>query len=106
MQAVLGRRFGDRAPELAQRQWRLFQAGAFVQQEDWLKADCVLATYNRLRAAYAATVAWQETCQRWLSYTEAVHSGRLPASWWFPSAEIPIVLDRLARHPLSLWERL
>jgi len=98
MQAVLERRFGDRAPELAQRQWRLFQAGAFAQQENWLKEDCVLATYDRLCADYSATVAWQETCQRWLSYAEAVHSGRLPASWWFPSAEIPIVLDRLARQ--------
>src|SRR6185436_18331661 len=37
MQAVLRRRFGARAPELAQRQWALFQSGAFAQQEDWLK---------------------------------------------------------------------
>jgi hypothetical protein len=35
MQTVLRRRFGDRAPELAQRQWVLFQNGAFAQQEDW-----------------------------------------------------------------------
>jgi hypothetical protein len=98
MQAVLRRRFGDQAPELAQRQWLLFQAGAFAQQEDGLKEDCVLATYDRLRADYPAAVAWQETCQRWLSYAEAVHSGRLPASWWFPAAEIPRVLDRLARQ--------
>jgi hypothetical protein len=97
MQAVLRRRFGDRAPEMAQRQWLLFQAGAFAQQEDWLKADCVLATYDRLCTEYPATGAWQETCRRWLSYAEAVHSGRLPASWWFPATEIPLVLDRLAR---------
>jgi len=51
MQAVLQWRFGDRAPALAQRQWRLFHAGAFAQQEDWLKEDCVRATYDRLRVA-------------------------------------------------------
>ncbi len=94
MQAVLGRRFGDRAPELAQRQWLLFHAGAFAQQEDWLKESCVLATYDRLRADYPVAVAWRKTCQRWLSYGQAVHSGRLSASWWFPAAEIPCVLDR------------
>lgn len=98
MQAVLQRRFGDRAPALAQRQWRLFHAGAFAQQEDGLKEDCVLATYDRLCADYPATAAWHETCQRWLSYTAAVHSGQLPASWWFPAAEIPLVLDCLARR--------
>jgi hypothetical protein len=94
MQAVLGRRFGDRAPELAQRQWLLFHAGAFAQQEDWLKESCVLATYDRLRADYPVAVAWRKTCQRWLSYGQAVHSERLSASWWFPAAEIPCVLDR------------
>ena len=99
MQAVLQWRFGDRAPELAQRQWLLFHAGAFARQEDWLKEDCVLATYDRLRADYPATGAWHETCQRWLSYAEAVRSGQLPASWWFPAAEVPMVLDRLALHP-------
>jgi len=98
MQAVLQRRFGDRALALAQQQWRLFHTGAFAQQEDGLKEDCVLATYDRLRADYPATEAWHETCQRWLSYTEAVYSGRLPASWWFPAAEIPLVLDRLAHQ--------
>ena len=98
IQAVLQRRFGDRAAELAQRQWLLFHAGAFAQQEDWLKEDCVLATYDRRRADSPATEAWHETCQRWLSYAEAVHSGRLPASWWFPAAEIPLVLERLASH--------
>src|SRR5262249_32740881 len=96
MQAVLRRRFGDRAAELAQQQWALFQAGAFAQQEDWLKDDCVLATYDRLRADYPAALAWQETCQHWLSYAEAVYNGQLPASWWFPAAEIPSVLDCLA----------
>ena len=98
LQAVLRRRFGDHAPALAQRQWLLFHAGAFAQQEDWLKEDCVLATYDRLRADHAATVAWHETCQRWLSYTDAVHRGQLPASWWFPAAEIPLLLDRLGRR--------
>src|SRR5262249_53484463 len=34
MQAVLQRRFGDRAAKLAQQQWTLFQAGVFAQQED------------------------------------------------------------------------
>ncbi len=94
MQAVLGRRFGDRAPELAQQQWLLFHAGAFARQEDWLKEDCVLATYDRLRADDPVAVAWRKTCQHWLSYAQAVHSGRLPASWWFPAAEIPSVLER------------
>ena len=96
MQAVLQRRFGDRAPALAQRQWQLFHAGAFAQQEDWLKEDCVLGTYDRLRANHSATEAWHQTCQRWLSYAAAVHSGWLPASWWLPAAEIPALLDRLA----------
>src|SRR5215470_16904927 len=84
LQAVLRRRFGDRAPELAQRQWALFQSGAFAQQEDWLKADCLLATYDRWCTDYPAALAWQKTCQHWLEYAETVHAGRLPASWWFP----------------------
>jgi hypothetical protein len=96
MQAVLGRRFGDRAPELAQRQWALLQSGAFAQQEDWLKEDCLLATYDRWCTDYPADLAWRKTCQYWLDYAEAVQAGRLPASWWFPAAEIPTVLDRLA----------
>jgi hypothetical protein len=98
MQTVLRRRFGDRAPELAQRQWVLFQSGAFAQQEDWLKADCLLATYDRWCTDYPAELAWQKTCQRWRDYADAVQAGRLPASWWFPAAEIPTVLDRLAPH--------
>jgi len=105
MQAVLRRRFGDRAPELAQRQWVWFQAGAFAQQEDWLQEDCIRATYDRLCVDSPAAFAWPETCQRWLAYAAAVQSGRLPASWWFPATEVPTVLDRLALHPLSHWER-
>jgi hypothetical protein len=110
MQTVLRRRFGDRAPGLAQQQWLLFQAGAFAQQEDWLKDDCVLATYDRLCADYPAALAWQETCQRWLSYTAAVQSRQLPVSWWFPATEVPTVLDRLTRQraaaaPLPLGAR-
>jgi hypothetical protein len=96
MQAVLRRRFGERAPELAQRQWALFQRGAFAQQEDWLKEDCLLATYDRWCADFPAALAWQRTRQDWLAYAEAIQAGRLPASWWFPAADIPIVLDRLA----------
>jgi hypothetical protein len=96
MQAVLRRRFGDRAPALAQQQWALFQSGAFAQQEDWLKEDCLLATYDRWCTDYPAGLAWQKTCQHWLDYAEAVQAGQLPASWWFPAAEIPTVLDRLA----------
>jgi hypothetical protein len=96
MQAVLRRRFGDRAPELVQRQWALFQSGAFAQQEDWLKEDCLLATYDRWCTDYPAGLAWQKTCQHWLDYAEAVQAGQLPASWWFPAAEIPTILDRLA----------
>ena len=96
MQAVLRRRFGDRAPELAQRQWALFQSGAFARQEDWLKEDCLLATYDRWCADYPAARAWQETRQHWLAYAEAVQAGQLRASWWFPATEIPMVLDRLA----------
>ena len=96
MQAVLRRRFGERAPALARRQWVLFQSGAFAQQEDWLKEDCLLATYDRWCTDYPAGLAWQKTCQYWLDYAETVQAGRLPASWWFPATEIPTVLDRLA----------
>ena len=96
LQTVLRRRFGARAPEQAQRQWTLFQNGAFAQQEDWLKEDCLLATYDRWRADFPAPRAWQKTRQDWLAYAEAVQAGQLPASWWFPAADIPIVLERLA----------
>lgn len=98
MQTVLRRRFGDQATRLAHQQWGLLQQGAFAQQEDWLQEDCMLATYDRLRAESLATPAWQETCQRWRAYANAVQAGHLPPSWWFPAAAIPLVLDRLARQ--------
>jgi hypothetical protein len=98
MQAVLRRRFGDQAGPLARRQWVLFQQGAFAQQEDWLKEDCVLATYDRLRADYPAPLAWHETHQCWIAYAHAVQAGHLPPSWWFPAADIPVVLDRLTQQ--------
>jgi hypothetical protein len=95
MQSVLRRRFGERAPAMAAKQWDLFQAGKFAQQEDWLKEDCLLGTYARFRADETAVHAWQATCQYWLMYAEAVQAGRLPASWWFPASEIPPLLDQL-----------
>ncbi|HEY7492910.1 MAG TPA: hypothetical protein VIH59_17580 [Candidatus Tectomicrobia bacterium] len=101
MQAVLQRRFGDQARPLARQQWRLFQQGAFAQQEDWLKEDCVLATYDRLRADYPVSLAWYETRQRWTAYANAVQAGHLPPSWWFPAADIPLVLDRLVTQHVS-----
>jgi len=96
MHAVLQRRFGPRAASLAQQQWELLQQGVLARQEDWLKEDCILATYDRLRAEYPAAQAWQETCQYWSQYARAVQSGSLPPSWWFPTAEIPHLLQRLA----------
>jgi hypothetical protein len=96
MQGVLRRRFGERALERAQQQWTLFQSGAFAQQEDWLKEDCLLATYDRWCADFPAALAWQKTRQDWLAYAEAIQAGRLPGSWWFPAADIPSVLARLA----------
>ncbi len=98
MQAVLQRRFRDRAHHLAQHQWTLFQQGAFARQEDDLKDDYVLATYDHLHAELAAAPAWRETCRRWMAYAEAVESGAVAPSWWFPASDIPQVLDRLARH--------
>ena len=95
MQGVLRRRFGEQARERAQQQWTLFQSGAFAQQEDWLKEDCLLATYDRWCADFPATLAWQQTRQDWLAYAEAIQAGRLPASWWFPAADIPSLLARL-----------
>ncbi|MBM3224820.1 MAG: hypothetical protein FJZ47_13585 [Candidatus Tectomicrobia bacterium] len=97
MQAVLQRRFGARAPALAQRQWRIFQQGGFAQQEDWLRDDCLRGTYESLCAAVPASDAWQETSRRWQAYITAVQSGRLPACWWFPPAEIITRLEQL-RH--------
>jgi hypothetical protein len=99
MQATLQRRFGERARPLAEQQWRLFQQGAFARQEDHLRDDYVLATYDHLRANLAAEPAWRETRQRWLAYAEATQSGAAAPSWWFPAAEIPQVLERLRRHP-------
>ncbi len=98
MQAVLQRRFGARAPQLARRQWQLFRQGAFARQEDWLKEDCILATYDRMRAVLPAAVAWRQTCEHWQAYAAAVQAGRLPPSWWFPAAEIPMVLARVGRQ--------
>jgi hypothetical protein len=103
MQAVLQRRFGADAATLARQQWELFQQGAFAQQEDWLKEDCILATYDRLRADHPAPHAWQHTCDIWTAYAQAVQQGRLPASWWFAAAEIPPRLRQLsAPHSFSL----
>jgi len=100
MQAVLQRRFGHQALQVARQQWSLFCQDAFAQQEDWLKADCILATYDHLRDGHAAQTAWQETQQRWMAYTHAVETGALPPSWWFPAAEIPRMLDQLtAQYP-------
>jgi hypothetical protein len=96
MQAVLQRRFGQRAARLAQQQWCLFQDGIFARQEDWLKEDCILATYNFLRTATPPIAAWQTTRQYWLAYADAVQASIHPPSWWFPAVEIPAVLERLA----------
>ena len=98
MQRVLGRRFGDRAPAMARRQWEHFRAGAFARQEDWLKADCVLGTFDRWRASKAAHAAWGETKGRWLAYAEAVQAGRTEPSWWFAASEIPGLLERLGQQ--------
>jgi hypothetical protein len=98
MQAILQRRFRDRAHRLAQHQWTLFEQGIFARQEDHLKEDYVLATYDHLHAELAVEPAWRETCQRWTAYAEAVQSGAFAPSWWFPAPDIPQVLDRLTRH--------
>jgi hypothetical protein len=98
MHAVLQRRFGAGAATLARQQWDLFQQGAFARQEDWLKEDCILATYDHLRRQYPACLAWQRTEAVWTAYARAVHQGRLPASWWFPAAEIPVFVCQIARQ--------
>jgi hypothetical protein len=98
MQAVLQRRFGPRAGALAQQQWSLFQAGAFARQEDGLKQDVILATYDYLRHTQRPEPAWQTTCQYWTAYAKAVEAQRLPPSWWFPAAEVSLVLAHLAAH--------
>jgi hypothetical protein len=102
MQAVLQRRFGHQALARARQQWSLFRQGAFAQQEDGLKADCMLATYDRLRDGRSAATAWRETWQRWMAYAHAVETGALPPSWWFPADEIPLLLNQLtAQYPPS-----
>jgi hypothetical protein len=101
MQAVLQRRFGPQALQLARQQWSLFRQGALAQQEDWLKADCILATYDRLRDGHAAETAWRETQHRWMAYATAVETGALSPSWWFPAAEIPRLLKQLTTSPLT-----
>jgi hypothetical protein len=98
MQRVLERRFGGRAAAMARQQWELFRAGVFAQQEDGLKEDCVLGTFDRWRADCPADAAWRETKRRWLAYAEAVRAGRMAPSWWFPAAEIPGLLERLGRR--------
>jgi hypothetical protein len=100
MQRVLLRRFGDRAPAMARRQWEYFRSGAFVRQEDWLKQDCVFGTFDRWRASYPADAAWRETKGQWLAYAAAVQAGRMEPSWWFPAAEIPGLLERLGQQLL------
>jgi hypothetical protein len=95
MHAVLRRRFADQALSLAQRQWELFAQGAFARQEDCLKEDCILATYHHLRRHQSAASAWRATCQRWQAYANAVQAHTLPPSWWFPAAEVPVLLARL-----------
>lgn len=99
MQAVLRRRFGDRALRLAHQQWGLFVQGAFAQQEDWLKEDCILATYHHLCRHQHPMAAWRETRQRWQAYAGAVQAHTLPPSWWFPAAQVPLLLARLAPPP-------
>ena len=101
MTAVLRRRFGEKAPSLAQRQWSLFRHGAFARQEDWLKEDSILATYDCLGATDPVT-AWRETVRRWTDYVAAVEAGTVPPSWWFPALEVPALLGRLAaQHALQ-----
>ena len=48
MRATLQRRFRERAQPLAEQQWRLFQQDVFSRQEDHLRDDYVLATYDHL----------------------------------------------------------
>ena len=97
MRRVLARRFGDRAAAMARQQWELFRAGVFARQEDWLKEDCVLGTFDRWLADRPANAAWRETQRRWLAYAEAVRAGRVAPSWWFPAEEIPGLLERLGQ---------
>ena len=98
MGRVLDRRFGDRAATMARQQWELFRAGVFARQEDWLKEDCVLGTFDRWQADHPAGAAWRETKRQWLAYAEAVRAGRVSPSWWFPAGEIPGLLERLEQQ--------
>ena len=99
MQRVLQRRFGDKASALARQQWEHFRAGAFARQEDWLKRDCVLGTFDRWRAGRSTnSAAWRETKEQWLAYANAVTDARAEPSWWFPAAEIPELLEQLAHQ--------
>ena len=98
MRRVLERRFGDRATAMARQQWELFTAGVFARQEDWLKEDCVLGTFDRWRTDCPVEAAWGETKRRWLAYAEAVRAGRVAPSWWFPAAEISGLLERLEKR--------
>ena len=98
MRRVLERRFGDKAAAMARQQWELFTTGGFARQEDWLKEDCVLGTFDRWRADCPVEAAWRETKRRWLAYAEAVQAGRVAPSWWFPAAEIPELLERLGKR--------
>ena len=102
MQAILKRRFGDQAVSLAQQQWDLFCRGAFAQQEDDLKEDCILATYDHLSTEHSESVAWQTTRHYWQSYAHAVQAGDLPPSWWFPATDIHPQLNALEARP-DLW---
>ena len=83
---------------MARQQWELFRAGVFARQEDWLKEDCVLGTFDRWRADRPPGAAWRQTRRRWLAYAEAVRAGRMSPSWWFPAREIPGLLERLERQ--------
>lgn len=98
MRRMLERRFDDRAAAMARQQWELYRAGVFARQEDWLKEDCVLGTFDRWRADCSAEAAWRETKRRWLAYAEAVWAGRISPSWWFPAKEIPGLLERLGQR--------
>ena len=98
MQGVLERRFGDRAPAMALRQWEHYRSGEFARQEDWLKEDCVLGTFERWRTNCPAEAAWRETKGRWLAYADAVRAGRIEPSWWFPADEVPGLLERLGQR--------
>lgn len=95
MQAVLQRRFGKQAETMANQQWDLFHQGIFSQQEDGLRQDCILATYDGLCADHPTDAAWHYTQAYWTAYADAVTTSRLPPSWWFPAANVRPLLDQL-----------